>query len=137
MLVALIEILQPTDPVSVDYLQGGIPADVFVVETTATGDMDVYAVVSENGPTIRFEQTDLVAHNYIVYSPDALPAVISMSDVRSELRLPALADALPQGEYSWTVEGADSEVSGTVHLLVRENHLVFSAEADGVVLVTQ
>ena len=135
LLVALLEILQPSAAISADYLQGGVPTDVFTIAPAGEGDSDVYVVTSESGEILRLEQADLVAHNYIVYSTEAPASIVSMSTVRSELRLPSRENSLPVGDYSWTPESG--EVAGIVHLLVREAHVAISSQNDGALIMTR
>jgi hypothetical protein len=162
MLVVLIEVLQPTAELTVDYLQNEAPAMVIQVEPVLNSDDDVYLVtattttLADGGSvTMRIEQTDLYAHNYLVFGTDSPPQVVDLSPIRRQLagvsmrpgnrqhfdlmlEMTGVAESPVAGEPMASGETAvGAGAGGSLHLLGRPPYLLLTAPAGAVVLIAR
>ncbi|MCK4515966.1 MAG: hypothetical protein KAU31_11950 [Spirochaetaceae bacterium] len=141
MLVVLIEILQPTEAITVDYVQNSTPAMVVQITPAVNSDNDVYlidaSVVTTATDTVSFriEQSDLYAHNYVVYVPGSPPTVIDLSPVRRSLAGVNL-EMGAGSSINLTLE-LDSVTSGPLHLLNRPPYVMLAAPAEAILLIAR
>ncbi len=141
LLVVLIEILQPTEAVIVDYLQDSAPAMVVQITPALNSDNDVYlidaSVVTAATDTVSFriEQSDLYAHNYVVYASGSPPTVIDLSPVRRGLAGVNLE--MNAGSSTNVTLELDSVTSGPLHLLNRPPYIMLAAPAEAILLIAR
>ncbi len=142
LLVVLIEILQPTDAVTVDYLQNSAPAMVVQISPALNSDNDVYLISASPVPgstaetvSVRIEQSDLYAHNYVVYARGSPPTVLDLTSVRRSLAGVNLEMDAGSGT-NLTLE-MDSVTSGPLHLLNRPPYIMLAAPAEAILLIAR
>lgn len=173
LLVVLIEVLLPTEVVTVDYLQNSVPTMVVSITPVQDSDDDLYLItaspVSTGGArsadaetvSIRIEQSDLYANNYLVFTPGSPPAVLDLTPVRRRLAgvnlelvagsiidltfASATAEASEQADGSGTPEPAGTPatssirppIAGPLHLLIRPPNTVLAAGAEAILLIAR
>ncbi len=137
MLVLLIEILQPTEVVTVDYLQNSVPAMVVQISPTLNSDNDLYLITaSPVAVSIRIEQSDLYAHNYVVFAPDTPPVVLDLAPVRR--RLAGAGLEMDAGtDIDLTPESSTAAIAGPLHLLNRPPYIMLAAGAEAILLIAR
>jgi len=142
LLVVLIEILQPTDAVTVDYLQNFAPTMVVQISPALNSDNDVYLISASPVPgstaetvSVRIEQSDLYAHNYVVYAPGSPPTVLDLTSIRRGLAGVNLGMGAGSG-INLTRE-MDSVTSGPLHLLNRPPYIMLAAPAEAILLIAR
>ena len=143
LLVALIDIEQPVETLTVDYLLNSAPAAVLEIVPLDNSDQDAFLVRGQaadrsesNEPgeplgPIRVEQSDLYTHIYVVTAPGTPPAVVDVSAVRA---------VRAGGE--WSAGGASplsatGAVAGGFYILERPGSTVVMAESESIVLVSR
>lgn len=151
MLIVLLEVLNPAGEFAVDYLQDSAPAMVLSVTPVAGTDGDVYLVrradpAGSDDTPLRIEQSDLYAHEYVVFPSDAPPMVLSLSGVRRELGRVGLDPDVhgtrdlvfqPPAAAEGPDDASAAPIGGPLYLLVRNSTLLLAAPSEGAVLVTR
>ena len=151
LLVVLIEVLQPTEAVTVDYLQNSAPAMAIEIVPVLDSDNDAYLVRASSALTdgdtltLRIEQTDLYAHNYLVFAPGSPPAVFDLAPVRRSLagmNLDPGAGRNADITLDLGTAGVSEETGGTVapgqlHLLIRPPYIMLAAGAEAILLIAR
>jgi len=151
MLVVLIELLQPTGAITVDYLQDSSPAMVVQIVPALNSDNDLYlldaSAPSAPAETVSFrvEQSDLYAHNYVVFPPGSPPVVLDLSPVRRWLASASvdLATGRPTDftlELGTTAESpptGETAYPALMHLLIRPPYVMLAAGAEHILLIAR
>ena len=143
ILIFIAEFFGAGADLTVDYLQDGAPAYTISVTRPAADAREILRIVavSETGDLITHvvEASDLVGHNYLVYSADRqIPDILNLA--------PALGRAnVARMPGDWSLELPDdaelssSEVDvslgATIHFLRRGDATVVSAPEPGLFLV--
>ena len=146
LLLIFLETLAGGDPYVATVLQDGVPAYTMSLSAEASDDNDIYRIASEpvgdegEISIIRIEESDLVAHNYLIYLPElSLPAVVGLAPVLSQFAIPSgwtdLEIALQ--DSGGQADAPPSELSlGTVVYVMRRGELVvMSAPEAGIVVL--
>ena len=153
MFVLLIEILQPTAEVTVDYLQNSTPTMVAQLIPVDNSDGDVYlvtwsAVSAESSSAteafinIRIEQSDLAAHHYLVLTSDAPPQVFDVTALKRALSVAGQLVGGGDFELTLTPDSVSTAAESTpppgqIHLLGRGPHLILADPASAAVFIAR
>jgi hypothetical protein len=134
LVVVLVDVMQPSGPITVDYLQNSAPAAQ--ISVVPDDDEDVFAVVADGMDTVRVEQSDLYAHSYVAYSTGLPPAVIDLTEVRRQFRTPVPAPETPGGREA-AVIAAPEGIGGPLHLMSRPPFTILTAESEAIILIAR
>jgi hypothetical protein len=150
VLVLLIELLQPAEAITVDYLQDSRPALVIEITPLEQAENDVYVLDARSHPlagddetveggSVRIEQSDLYASNYLVYPDTGTPFVVDTAPFRRQLvGRTRLEDTV------FTVDGAGSAagettvgagLSGELFLLAGGETTILLSPSAGITLI--
>jgi hypothetical protein len=143
LLILFAEFLGAGGDLTVDYLQDGVPEYTISVTRPAADAREILRIVavSEDGDSITHvvEASDLVGHNYLVYSADRqIPDILNLAPA-----LGRASGARMAGDWSLEIpEGAelssselDVSLGPAVHFFRRGGATVVSAPEPGFVLV--
>lgn len=152
LVLLLLEGFGVSPPAQVDYLQDGIPImqiSVVVEEESPRSlvyRMELDSADPEAEPVVvRLEQSDLVTHTFLAYSPESdLPVVMSIAPMLSAVLDAAGVEDVPRAFVVDVPDGAtlvsgvdDASIGAVLHLLVRGDLVILSAPEPGVVLVAE
>ena len=150
MLVVLIEIVQPTEAVTVDYLQNSAPAMVVQITPALNSDNDVYLIDASSVSTasesvsFRIEQSDLYAHNYTVFASGSPPTVLDLAPilrqlagVNLELGAGSTTDLTLELGTAPASEAPGAPITGPLHLLNRPPCMMLAAGAEAILLIAR
>ncbi len=143
LLLFFAEFLGAGGDLTVDYLQNGTPEYRISVTRPAADAPEILRIVAESDDgdpiTHVIEASDLVGHNYLVYSADRrIPDVLNLAPALDGANVTRIPD-------DWSLElPADAELSSsdlevnlgsTVHFMRRGGVTIVSAPEPGIVLV--
>ena len=150
MLVVLIEIVHPTEAVTVDYLQNSAPAMVVQITPALNSDNDVYLIdaspvsTATESVSFRIEQSDLYAHNYMVFAPGSPPTVLDLAPilrqlagVNLELGAGSSTDLTLELGTGPASEATGAPIAGPLYLLNRSPYMMLAAGAEAILLIAR